>query len=129
MKAARNRLTHTIFVMPVLIILFSTFCLCLTPAASAMSVGMSCDLMEDGSRLSEDHGELTCVKAAKISIGDLTAPPKLTYTGKLLPQVFTAQVSSLNFDPHPRFAPVLSSTSHRSYPSIEIFTLNATYRL
>ena len=94
-----------------------------------MSVGMSCSLIEPGDRLLGDSGPPTCVKAAKTSIGDLIAPPKLTHAGKLLTQAFTSQVASLNFDPHPRFAPDFSFTSYRKYPSIEIFTLNATYRL
>jgi len=129
MRVKRSLLTHTIFVIPVLVILSSSFCLCLNPS-TAMSLAMPCGSMDEGSRLLQDSDQLTCVKAAKVSIGDLTPPPKLTHTGKLLlQQTFTAQASSLNFDPHPFFAPGLSSMSHRSDPSVEIFTLNATYRL
>lgn len=129
MKAVRNRLTRTIFVIPVLVILSSSFCLCLTPTASAMSVGMSCGSMEEGSRLLEDSGSPICVKAAKVSIGDLTAPPKLIHAGKLLPQALTAQTALVNLESHPFSLYDFSTTSYRKYPTVEIFTLNATYRL
>ncbi len=129
MKVRKSLLTHTIFIAPLLVLLSSSFCLCLNPGASAMSVGMSCGLMEEGSRLLEDSNPPICVKAAKISIGDLTVPAKLILAAKLLPQAFTAQVASMNFNPHLPFAPVLSNSPDRAYPTIEIFTLNSTYRL
>ena len=129
MKVRKNLLTRTILIIPLLTILASSFCFCLVPASAMMMGGMPCGELEKDVRLMEDLGAPTCVKAAKISAEDLTVPPKVVLASKLLPQAFTTQVASVNFDPHLLFTPIFSSASHPNDPSVEIFTLNATYRL